>query len=112
MKKTILFLSILTTIAGARALGIIHYDPFKKAKVLLKNPSIKKRVAIPKVLSIDAILNKKVYIDGKFYGVDSIVYGYQIISIKDKYIEVRKNGRISTILLIKSNNFDSISVEG
>jgi len=32
---------------------------------------------------VPMIKAEKVYIDGKFYGVDSIVYGYKIISIQD-----------------------------
>ena len=115
MKKIILFLHILSTVAGAEALDVINYDPFKKAEVLLnsstKKLSTKKSSITPKMLSIDAILNKKVYIDGKFYGVGSIVYGYRIVSIKNRYIRVKKNGKISTILLIKNNNFDSIRIK-
>ncbi|ADN08499.1 hypothetical protein [Sulfurimonas autotrophica] len=112
MKKFIAFLFILSSIAGAKSLNIIHYDPFKKAKILLNTHSAKKLFSTPKrILSINAILNKKVYINGRFYRVGEVVYGYKIINIADNYIQVKKKGKISIIPLIKSNNLDIIKLK-
>lgn len=105
---------IISTLSGAKMLSIVHYDPFKKAKVLLKmhTTNMKSLNNTPKVLSISAILNNRVYINGKFYKEGDIIYGYKIIGIVNKYIKVKKNKKISIIPLIKSNYFDNISLKG
>lgn len=108
MKKIFLIITLLVASAEAKTVALVHYDPFKKAKVLLKSdakrvPHISHR---KKPLRIDAILNKKVYINGKFYGVGKTVDGYKIVTITNKYIKVTKNRRILTIPLIKSHYLD------
>ena len=114
MTKIIIFLFLLSTFVGAKALNFIHYDPFKKAKVLLKTKSTKMKVVphTPKSLTIDAILNKRVYIDGRFYVAGKVVHGYKIIHIADRYIKVKKRNKIIIIPLIKSNYFKNIKIEG
>ena len=112
MKKIILFCFIISTIAMAKSIPFIHYDPFKKAKILLKRTTPKKRYFRQSSLKVTAIFNKKAYINGKFYGVNSIVNGYKIIRIQEHYIQVQKHRKISTIPLIKSNFLHSISIEG
>ena len=114
MKNIFLLFIILASLAEAKPLTIVHYDPFKKAKVLLKSKSVKIQPVSQrkKPLSINAILNKKVYINGKFYVVGKVVHGYKILAIADKYIKVKKNKRISIIPLIKSNYFDNIHIKG
>ena len=110
MKNIFLILIFLSSLVEAKTLALIHYDPFKKAKILLKTEIKVKRPVRHrrKSLRIDAILNNKVYINGRFYGVGKMVYGYKIVTITDKYIKVKKNRRILIIPLIKSNYFDSI----
>jgi len=106
MKKIILFLSIVFVFTEAKMLSIVQYDPFKRTGVLLKKhpKEIKKEVATPKRLSVDAILNKKAHINGKFYSKNSTVYGYRILEIKDHYIKVKKGSKISIIPLIGLDN--------
>lgn len=99
----------------ASVLAIVQYDPFKKAKVFLKL-ELKRDEQVVKhrnnFLNIDAIFNKKVYINSKFYGVGQTIYGYKIVSIAKKYIKVKKNRKISIIPLIKSNYFANIKIKG
>lgn len=110
MKNIFLILIILSSLTEAKTLALIHYDPFKKAKVILKAKIKKTRVVSHrrKSLTIDAILNKKVYINGKFYVVGNIVHGYKILTITNKYIKVKRNRKILRVPLIKSNYFDII----
>ncbi len=110
MNKIFLILIFLVSLVEAKILTLIHYDPFRKAKVLLKTePNATRAVKHKKkFLRIDAILNNKVYINGRFYGVGKRVYGYKIVTIANKYIKVKKNRRILIIPLIKSNYFDII----
>ena len=111
MKKIILLLiCVLSVSISAKSLPIVQYDPFQKAKKLLKVPVIQKRVSSVKrkKLSVDAIFNKKAYINGKFYGVHRTVDGYKIIAIADEYIKVKKNRKIFVVPLIQSNKFMSM----
>ena len=112
MKKITLFYLLLSTLINAESINIIHYDPFKKATILLKRTTQKKIILRRKSLKVSAIFNKKAYINGKFYKLHSRVDGYKIIRIQDQYIQVQKHRKISTIPLIKSNFFHSISIEG
>jgi len=112
MKKITLFCLLLATLIDAKPINIIHYDPFKKATILLKRTTPKKITLRQKSLKVNAIFNKRAYINGKFYGINSIVNGYKIIRIQEHYIQVQKHRKISTIPLIKSNFLHSISIEG
>jgi len=109
MKKIIIAIFLLSTTIIAKPLHIVHYDPFKKAKVLLKRTAPKTIYFQHKTLKITAIFNNRAYINGRFYGINSIVNGYKIIHIHDKFIQVKKHGKISTIPLIKQNFLDTIN---
>jgi len=112
MKKVILLCFVLSTIVAAKSLSLIHYDPFQKAKVLLKRVAVQKTEFVEKSLQVEAIFNKKAYIDGKFYTLYSVVNGYKIVGIYDKYIRVRKNGKITKVPLITSNFLKTKSTKG
>ena len=112
MRNIFLITIVFSSLVEAKTVALVHYDPFKKAKVLLKSEG--KKVSHvshrKKPLRIDAILNKKVYINGKFYSKGQRVNGYKILTITHRYIKVIKDRRISTIPLIKSDYFDNISI--
>ena len=112
MNKIILIF-IIATITEAKVIDIIHYDPFLKAKIILQTDTKMPEPSVyhPKRFSISAILNNKVYINGKFYKKNDIIYGYKIVRVSDKYIRVIKNNKNRIIWLIKPHNFSHIISE-
>jgi len=109
MKKILCFCFIFSTVISAAPLHIIHYDPFKKTKVLLKRSTPQNIPLKRHTLKFTAVFNNKAYINGKFYGINSVVNGYKIIHIHNKFIQVKKHGKISTIPLIKQNFLGTIN---
>jgi len=75
------------------------YDPFTKAKIILKknNRTFVKKIKRAKPIVIQTILNNSVLIDGKWYYRGAIVYGSKIIKINANNILVKKGNKIHMI---------------
>ena len=62
-------------------------------------------------IQIDAIINKKVIINSKLYGVGDSVMGFKILTITEKWIKVDKDGKTKTINFISDDNEIKITKE-
>jgi len=73
----------------------------KKSVVITKTTSTPVIKKVHKGLFLEAILNKSALINGKWYKVGDEVYGYKILSIEAKSVELKKNKK-RKILTTKS----------
>jgi len=101
----ILFISIfLVFFAYAQTLPLpIKYDPFQKAKKLMKDKSKVVKNMKRFDLKLYAIYNNRAYINGKFYKIGDKVAGFKVIKISNKYVVLKKNRKKVVLPLVKSN---------
>ena len=81
----------------------VHYDPFQKAKKIVKQKSAPlMQSKAPSVrLDLIAIFNNKAYINGKFYTIGQKVYGYRLVAIKDRYVVLKKGRQVKILPLVE-----------
>jgi len=78
-------------------------NPFVKAvKKIQDNKPMKvyRRKKYSKKFSLNAIVNKKAKVNNRWYSINSTVYGYKIIKIKDNYVVLEK-GNTEIYLYLK-----------
>lgn len=88
------------------------YDPFAKAKPILlkkitKDTKVVKRKRKRPII-IQTILNKKAFINNRWFGVGDRVFGYLIKSIKRDAIFILKNHKWVKISMKKRKNIVTV----
>ena len=91
-------LSLLIVKVGIGLELPVKYDPFKKTTKLLKRTLKKKRVKKIK-LSLEAIFNKKAYINGHLYKEGDKVGGGRVVKIGRDYVIIAFGKRRKVISL-------------
>jgi hypothetical protein len=80
------------------------YDPFSSAKPLLATKEKKLVTTVKHSIVIQTILNNKVFIDGKWFGVGSRIHGSTITAINANSISIIREGKYSIIALKSRKN--------
>jgi hypothetical protein len=76
----------------------LNYDPFKQAQKIIKKSSYIK-APVQKPIKINAIFNKKAFINGRFYSVGDKIRNYKIIKVTNDTIWIKNNNVIKSIKL-------------
>jgi hypothetical protein len=80
------------------------YDPFYTAKPLLATKERKPTNTAKRPIVLQTILNHKVLIDGRWYGVGDHVHGARITAIKENTITLLSSGKHVVISLRTRKN--------
>jgi len=83
-----------------KALEVPSYDPFKRAKPLLKKKS-RKSITKPTILEVSAIMNNKAFFDGRWYQKGDKTAGGKVVKITENALYL-KQGRKTKILRLKN----------
>ena len=98
-----------TLLLGLSLLGAplpVHYDPFIKAKKIIKRakePALSPAKVVRPRFELSAIFNDKAFINGRFYKVGDRISGYKVSEIKENYVIFQKNGTKMIVPLVKKH---------
>ena len=89
------------------------YDPFATAKPILKQKKYNKvKKHYKRSIKLQTILNNRVLIKNRWYGVGDSISGYKIIKIEEKKgILLYKDGKSKQVLFKKKKDFIHITKE-
>ena len=84
----------------------VHYDPFVKAKRIIKRakePILSSVKMESPHFELSAIFNDKAFINGRFYKIGDRIWGYRVSEIKENYVILQKNGTKVIVPLVKKH---------
>ena len=93
-------------------LNIPSYDPFKRAKPLLKRKSSKKYVYKPRPAKLTAVFNKKAFINGKWYEKGDSISEGKLVNIQSERVYLKKGNKTKVLLLKRKNKLLQITQKG
>ncbi len=81
---------------------IVNYNVFsdiieEKSENLKINGNISNSIYVNKNIAIYAVFQNKININGQWYKIGDIVYGYKIVKITNDKVFLKKNNRIKII---------------
>jgi hypothetical protein len=102
MRYIIAIIFILLTALYAKVLELpVAYDPFLKAKKIISTDINSTQTSTQSTrLILIGIFNNKANINGKFYKIGDKVYEYTLSLIKDKYVILKKKGRVLILPIV------------
>jgi len=93
-------------------LNIPHYDPFKRAKPLLKRKSSKKYVYKARPSKLTAVFNKKAFINGKWYEKGDHLSEGKLVKIQNERVYIKQGNKMKVLLLKRKNKLLEITQKG
>jgi len=90
-------------------LSIPQYDPFKRAKPLIKQKKSGKRVYKPAPKELTAVFNDKAFINGRWYQKGDVLPEGKLIKINATHVYLKKGTTIKVLTLKKRKNLLKIS---
>ncbi len=93
-------------------LNIPNYDPFKRAKPLLKRKSSKNYVYKPRPAKLTAIFNQKAFINGKWYEKGDSISEGKLVNIQSERVYLKQGDKTKVLLLKHKNKLLQITQKG
>lgn len=93
-------------------LSIPKYDPFKRAKPLLKRKKSGKSTYKPLPVQLTAIMNNKAFINGRWYKKGDSISEGKLIKVNRTSVYLKQGKKIKILPLKKSKNILEISQKG
>ncbi len=90
-------------------LSLPQYDPFKRAKPLLKAKKRGKRVYRPAPKELTAVFNDKAFINGRWYQLGDTLPEGRLVKINATRVYLKKGSTIKVLPLKKSKNLLNIT---
>ena len=105
VRVSLFFLFFLPLFASSLPLPV-KYDPFHKAEKILKEKKVIRKIEKkPIKLTLGAIYNNKVYINGKFYKVGDRVGEYRVFKIAKDFVILNGKGKSLRLYLVERKIF-------
>lgn len=98
--------------ASDHELSVPKYDPFKRAKPLLKRKSSKKYIYKPRPAKVTAIFNKKAFINGKWYEKGDRISEGKLVKIQSERVYLKQGNKTKVLLLKRKNKLIKITQKG
>ncbi len=95
-----------------QVLDVPMYDPFKRAKPLLKQKNRSKSVYRRSPLQLTAVLNDKAFINGRWYNRGELTAEGKLVRINPMSVYVKEGTKIKILPLKKSKNLLKMSQKG
>lgn len=95
-----------------QALSIPKYDPFKRAKPLLKRKKSGRSAYKPQPSQLTAVMNDKAFINGNWYTKGESIPEGKLVKINRTSVYLKKGKKIKILPLKKSKNLLEISQKG
>ncbi len=93
-------------------LNIPNYDPFKRAKPLLKRKSSKNYVYKPRPAKLTAVFNQKAFINGKWYVKGDHISEGKLVDIQSERVYLKQGDKTKVLLLKHKNKLLQITQKG
>ncbi len=93
-------------------LNIPNYDPFKRAKPLLKRKSSKNYVYKPRPAKLTAVFNQKAFINGKWYEKGDSISEGKLVNIQSERVYLKQGDKTKVLLLKHKNKLLQITQKG
>ena len=88
------------------------YDPFKRSKPLLQRKKSGKSVYRPRPAQLNAVMNDKAYINGRWYQVGDSISEGKLVKINRTSVYLKKGTTIKILPLKTNKNLVKISQKG
>ena len=95
-----------------QALSVPQYDPFKRAKPLLKRKKSGRSVYKPLPAQLTAVMNDKAFINGHWYKKGESISEGKLVRINSTSVYVQQGKKIKILPLKKKKNVLKISQKG
>ncbi len=100
MKRVVFWLIVVSLLAAADL--PVAYDPFHSAQKIIKaHKSAPVFYPVARPLRLYAIMNKKAFINNKFYGIGAIIEGFKIVAILDDRVVLQRGKEKKILFLAK-----------
>ena len=88
------------------SLNLPQYDPFKRAKPLIKRKSSSKTYTLKaKPLVLLAIMNNRAFISGFWYAKGESLRGYKVKTITQKSVQLKKGSKTKVLYIQKRDDY-------